>query len=161
MSRMTRNQFLMGTARLAAQRSTCSRTRVGAVISRDSRILMTGYNGAPAGMPHCEHLCRCWITGPDAEVTTTALMGHKEGCPVITACVDAIHAEQNALNYCARMGIAVEKATLLVTVSPCRSCAQSIIAAGISSVIYDVMYRDVTGLELLSKAKVTVVGYRE
>lgn len=154
MSRLTRNGFLMGTARLAAQRSTCPRNSVGCVISLGGRILMTGYNGAPAGMPHCDHTCTCPVVGSD-------YVGHEKGCPFTTPCLTAIHAEQNAITYCARQGIAVYGATVLVTVSPCRSCALSIIAAGIETVIYDQHYRDTSGIELLRDARVTVVGYRE
>lgn len=156
MSRLTRNAFLMGTARLAAQRSTCARSQVGTVISLGGRILMTGYNGAPADMPHCDHTCTCGMPhnflNDDSPERLT--------CPALTPCLDAIHAEQNALNYCARQGIAVAGATLLTTLSPCRSCSLSIIAAGVETVIYDQLYRDDSGIKLLKNARVTVLEYR-
>ena len=46
-------QYFMRIAHLVAERSTCLRRRVGAVAVKDKRILATGYNGAPAGIPHC------------------------------------------------------------------------------------------------------------
>lgn len=51
----SRDQALMETARVWAKRGTCSRLKVGAIFSIDGRILVQGYNGAPAGLPHCEH----------------------------------------------------------------------------------------------------------
>ena len=56
--RPTRDEVCMEIAGIMAQRSTCSRRHVGAVIARDGRILVSGYNGAPKGMPHCEHPSR-------------------------------------------------------------------------------------------------------
>lgn len=55
MTRPTRIVTLVKIAQAQAERGTCERLRVGAVIHRDGRILTTGYNGAPAGLPHCEH----------------------------------------------------------------------------------------------------------
>ena len=43
----------MQIANLVATRATCPRRSVGAVIVRDKRIVCTGYNGAPSGLPHC------------------------------------------------------------------------------------------------------------
>jgi len=51
--RLSWDQYFMTITLQVAERSTCSRAKVGAVIARDKNILATGYNGAPAGMPHC------------------------------------------------------------------------------------------------------------
>src|SRR3972149_8203221 len=51
--RLSWHQYFMTITRQVAERSTCNRAKVGAVIVRDKNILATGYNGAPAGMPHC------------------------------------------------------------------------------------------------------------
>ena len=59
-SRVTRDEMLMEVAHAIAKRGTCSRLQVGAVFSRDGRIVSTGYNGAPAGMPHCIHEEYIW-----------------------------------------------------------------------------------------------------
>ena len=47
------DEYFMAMAELAATRSTCLRRRVGAVLTKDNRILCSGYNGAPKGIPHC------------------------------------------------------------------------------------------------------------
>ena len=51
--RLSWDQYFMTITLQVAERSTCTRAKVGAVIVRDKNILATGYNGAPAGMPHC------------------------------------------------------------------------------------------------------------
>ncbi|MCK4727749.1 MAG: cytidine deaminase, partial [Desulfobacterales bacterium] len=53
MSRPSWKEYFMDIASLVARRSTCRRRRVGAIVVRDKRILATGYNGAPTGLPHC------------------------------------------------------------------------------------------------------------
>ena len=55
MERITREEMLMGVAEVVARRGTCSRAQVGVVFAREGRILATGYNGAPRGIPHCHH----------------------------------------------------------------------------------------------------------
>ena len=61
--------YFMSIARLVAGRSTCLRRQVGAILVKDRRILATGYNGAPAGLPHCNQTgCvreRLSVTLPD------------------------------------------------------------------------------------------------
>ena len=50
------DEYFMKTAFLVAERSTCLRHHVGAVIVRDKRILTTGYNGAAKGIKDCIEL---------------------------------------------------------------------------------------------------------
>ena len=47
------DSYFMRIAAEVALRSTCTRANVGAVVTKDRRILTTGYNGAPRGLPHC------------------------------------------------------------------------------------------------------------
>ena len=53
MTRPSWDEYFMTITRQVADRSTCLRAKVGAVIVRDRNILATGYNGSPAGLPHC------------------------------------------------------------------------------------------------------------
>jgi dCMP deaminase len=149
--RITRDELYAGVARLVAQRSTCARSQVGVLIVKDSRILMTGYNGTPAGMAHCNHTCRCYPPGryPDPRF-------HDEGCPEVSPCTLAIHGEANAIAHAAREGICIDGAMLFTTLSPCVACAQLIIAAGIEEVTYLEAYRDPAGASLLMDAGVAV-----
>lgn len=153
--------------RIAAQwelLSTCDRAQVGAVIATAAgRHIGSGYNGAPMGMPHCDHT----FTGARPALVhdlpggaITSYTGPPPGIPLGAAaargCTQAIHAETNAIAYAARHGVSVEGATIYVTMSPCFPCAQLIIAAGLIRVVYGRVYRDRSGLNLLEEAGVNV-----
>lgn len=155
--RITRSQMLMGMAQLASRRSTCARSQVGVVVALDSRPLVSGYNGAPAGMPHCDHTCTCLpntiVGGEDMRWSATL---HEARCPAGEPCDVAVHAEANAIAFAARHGVKLEGSTMFVTLSPCIQCARLIINAGIVAVVYSQAYRDVAGTMLLDSAGVRV-----
>lgn len=132
--RPTRDEVLMETARIWAHRGTCNRLRVGAVFSRDGRILAQGYNGAPAGMDHCHH---------------------DDGEP----CNRAVHAEANGIAWAARNGVPLEGCEVHITNLPCPNCALLIINAGIKRVVWDEDYRVREGLHLLHEASIIVERY--
>lgn len=117
--RITRDQMLMLWAHVAAARGTCNRLKVGAVLSFESRPISAGYNGAPPGMPHCDNTCN-------------------QDNP----CLNTIHAEHNAIKWARAFGIDPRGATMHITHSPCNMCAERIIDAGISRVVFDERYRD-------------------
>ncbi len=119
----------MRVAVVIAQRSTCNRLNVGAVVARDGRMITSGYNGPPSGMAHCLH---------ESEVP----------------CDAAVHAEANAIAFAARYGSTTQDSELFVTHSPCVNCAKLIINAGIVRVVFGVEYRDPSGLDLLEAASV-------
>lgn len=153
--RPSRTSTLMQTAFLWGERSTCSRLHVGAVFAREGRILVQGYNGAPAGLPHCDHTCEC---GFDPESKQAKLgMGHEGWCPAVMPCTISVHAEANAIAYAARWGVVLEGSDLFCTHQPCLPCAQSIINAGIKVVRYVEEYRLKDGIDLLTKAGVLVL----
>lgn len=144
-----RDGTLMAVAHVYEEQSTCDRNHVGAVIAIDGRVIGTGYNGAPAGMPHCDHTCRC--SYPVVDVPSHAI-----GCPVISPCNVAVHAEANAITFCAKYGVATNDATLYTTLTPCVRCSQLIINAGIVRVVYDRPYRDMSGADLMVAAGLRV-----
>lgn len=155
MDRPSREKLLMAHAELVAMRSTCSRAAVGVVIAREGRILVTGYNGAPAGMTHCDHECDCGQ--PNAVPVARIPIGHTENCKTLLPCTIAIHAEANAVGYAARWGAGVSHATLYTTFCPCLACAQLIITAGIDKVVFKNEYRDRSGLLLLEDAGLDIM----
>lgn len=150
-NRPTRDETLMIVAATFAKRSTCSRASVGVVIARDGRILVTGYNGSPAGMPHCDHTCNCGgvYTLPGEPG------GHDADCPA-GPCKMAVHAEANAIAYAAKHGVRLEGSVMYTTYTPCVPCAQLIINAGITEVFAANAYRDMSGLNLLTMAGIMV-----
>ncbi len=133
------NKYFMNIAHEVAQRSTCERAQVGAVIVRDKRILTTGYNGSPRGLPHC------------SEVGCLMDNGH---------CVRTLHAEQNAIIQAALHGVITEGAIIYVTHQPCFNCAKTIINAGISEIVYGKEYRDDRSLDFLNQAGVKITALK-
>ena len=107
------DHYFMDIAFKVAERSTCDRLHVGAVIVKNKRIKGTGYNGSPAGLPHCSET-QCMMHN-----------GH---------CVRCIHAEVNALLECSPDER--EGATIYVTDEPCPECQKLIITSGISRVVF-------------------------
>lgn len=64
-------------------------------------------------------------------------------------CEEAVHAEANAVAFAARHGIPLLGSTLYTTLTPCVKCAQLIINAGVTRVVWRTVYRDVAGLDLV------------
>jgi len=113
-----------------AKRSHCIKRHVGAVLTKDTRIISIGYNGPPAGTHNCD------IEWPE------------DGCPRDSkgGCSLAIHAEQNAILYAVKNSTSVDGTTLYVTLSPCLSCARIIYSTGIRKVIYLNSYAEHKGI---------------
>lgn len=136
----------MQIAHLVKTRATCPRRSVGAVVVRDKRILCTGYNGSPMGLPHCPE------GGPENDWPV--------GCMRAGHCIRSLHAEQNCLLQAAKMGVSCDGAEIYVTCQPCNMCAKMIINAGIRRVVYEGDYPDEYSLELFRSAQTTVDRYR-
>jgi dCMP deaminase len=130
--RISRERLYLKIAQEVSERSTCERKHVGAVIVPRRGILLIGYNGAPAGLPHCLDV-GCLIA-PDG------------------GCLRTQHAEANAIAWAARNGIALEGAEIYATISPCLFCAKMIINAGIKAVHFTDRYRDTEPLNYLDDA---------
>jgi len=118
----------MEIARTVAKRSTCDRGRTACVIVRDKQILVTGYAGAPKGLPHCDEV------GHQMK-TVTHEDGHQS-----QHCVRTAHAEQNAIVQAAKVGVSIQKATLYCKMTPCATCAKMIINAGIERIVCEKRY---------------------
>jgi len=136
-TRPTWDEYFMDIAFTVAQRSTCDRAHVGAVLVNERRILTTGYNGAPAGLSHCD------------DVGHLMLDGH---------CVRALHAEQNAIIQAALHGISIRGALAYVTHQPCLTCAKMLINSGITRVVYAGNYPDKYSIQFLTEAGVTLLN---
>jgi len=154
-TRPSRDTALMRTALVWAERSTCSRLPVGVVIANNGRILVQGYNGAPAGMTHCDHTCACGFTDPVYQPSEV----HRSDCAMVNPCDIAVHAEANAIAWAARHGITLNESQMYTTHMPCFNCAKLIINAGVGIVTYFKPYRDQSGVKLLTRAGVDVIGY--
>ncbi|MFP3910323.1 MAG: deoxycytidylate deaminase [Archaeoglobaceae archaeon] len=141
--RLSVDEYFMEIASVVAKRSTCLRQKVGAVLVREKRILATGYNGAPANLPHCLDIgcLRTQLNIPSGE--------RHELCR-------AVHAEQNALIQAAVHGVSIAGATLYTTHQPCIMCAKMLINAQVKKVVYGKKYNDERGLDFLKEAGLEV-----
>jgi dCMP deaminase len=156
-------------AKLMSEHSTCSRVQVGAVLTKDRRIISCGYNGVPSGQKECKDYFRAVFDHRylnklaanmrdesfDAWRTTPAFSDlHRE-----FSINNELHAEQNAIGYAARNGIATEGSTIYLTISPCKQCAKLLIAAGVEKVVYAERYNrsEDDGLGLLIENNVACV----
>ena len=136
-NRPTWHQYFLTITRNVAERSTCTRAKVGAVIVRDKNILATGYNGAPAGMPHCLDVgCLVYTSKtPSGEVEEN--------------CFRTIHAEINAIAQAAKNGASIRDADIYITHTPCIHCVKVLINTGIRRIFYEREYKRATIEELL------------
>ena len=132
-----------------SKRSHCIKAQVGAVLTKETRIISIGYNGPPSGTHNC-----------DEEFPGV-------GCPRDSkgSCSLALHAEQNAILYAAKNGAVIEGATIYVTLSPCIACARIIFSMKIAKVVFLHSYAQYKGIptdegvEFLRKFGVETVQY--
>ena len=134
----------MAITKIVAKRTTCLRRGVGAVLVKDKRILATGYNGAPAGLRHCEEV------GCLRENASIPSGTRNELCR-------GLHAEQNVIVQAAYHGIAIDGATIYCTNKPCVICSKMIINAGIKKIVYDEGYNDPLADQMLVEAGLEIV----
>ena len=142
--RLSWDQYFLMITRQVAERSTCLRAKVGAVIVRDRSILATGYNGAPAGMPHCFDVgCLIYRSEtPDGDLEEN--------------CFRTIHAEINAIAQAARNGSAIRDASAYITHSPCIHCLKTLVNTGIKHIFYEKPYKLHTLEDIVRLTEVTL-----
>ena len=144
MNRPSWPESFMAITRLVAKRSTCLRRSVGAILVKEKRILATGYNGAPAGVKHCEEV------GCLREDSSIPSGTRHELCR-------GLHAEQNVIIQAAYHGISIREATLYCTNKPCVICSKMIINAGIRKIYYEEGYDDALSEQLFGEAGLELV----
>ena len=143
MSRPSWAEYFMTITSMVAKRSTCLRRHVGAILVKDKRILATGYNGAPAGIRHCDE------TGCIRHDSDIPSGQRHELCR-------GLHAEQNVIIQAAYHGVSIDGATLYCTNKPCIICSKMLINAGIKKIVYGDGYDDPLADEMLTEADITV-----
>jgi len=138
------HEYFMTIAGVVARRSTCVRRQVGAIIVKERRILCTGYNGAPTGLPHCIDVgcLREKLHVPSGE--------RHELCR-------GLHAEQNAIIQAALHGISIRGGTFYITHQPCALCAKMICNAEVKEVFFQGDYPDRLALNIFAEAGVRLV----
>lgn len=133
MSRIDKENYYLDIAETVMERSTCRRTRFGALIVRNDEIISTGYNGAPRGRANCIDLGYCVLECQSAPESSCARLCR------------SIHAEANAIISASRreciggtmylVGRDAVTGALLEGHAPCPQCKMMIINAGISKLV--------------------------
>lgn len=141
------DEYFMRMAYLAAERSTCLRRKVGAVLVRDKRAIATGYNGAPAKIKHCSEAgcLRQQMNVPSGQ--------RHELCR-------GLHAEQNAIIQAALFGVSTKDSVLYCTTQPCIICTKMLINAGIKKIFVTETYPDELAEQFLQEAGIPLIQYK-
>ncbi len=135
------DDYFMAIAKIISARGTCDRLYSGSVLVKENRIISTGYNGSPPGLPHCN------------DVGHLLEEGH---------CVRTIHGEHNSLLQAAvQGGTSTKGSTMYTKYSPCIHCVKYIIACGIKRVVIGKVYRDSKAVDILKESGVKVDFYQE
>lgn len=118
--RPTEAQYYLGICKMTAERATCQKIKVGALLTEceSGIIIATGYNGAPRGKPHC--------------IDEGCILDHHGKC------IRCIHAEANVLISAPR----TRKTHLWITHTPCWQCCQYIVNSGVEFVTFSNHYSD-------------------
>jgi dCMP deaminase len=167
-------QAYMDTAERFAELSHARRLHVGAIVVKDDRIISIGYNGMPAGWDNnCEdkdymdrgaggwldpeEIYERWpfeenveLIDPDDGVVNITQRYRLKTKP------EVLHAESNAIAKLAKSSESGRDASIFITHAPCINCAKLIYQSGISSVYYRNSYRDLAGVEFLTKSGIEV-----
>lgn len=140
------DDYFMKLAEEISTNSNCRR-QVGAVIVRNNKFLVAGYNAVPFGLKSCSELGGC--------------MRQKDGIPSGTRqeYCRAVHAEQNAIIEAAIRGIFIGGATLYVTTYPCSICARMLINCQLERIVYAGDYQDENSHKMLSESNIVVEKY--
>jgi len=143
--RPTWDEYFLNIIDMVGSRGSCDRGRAGCVITREKRIISTGYVGSPSGLPHCDEVGH--------EMHTVI---HEDGTQS-RHCIRTTHAEQNAICQAAKVGTSIDGATLYCKMTPCSACAKMIINAGIKRVVCEKKYHaGVESEEMFKQAEVDI-----
>ena len=125
--RLNWDEYFICIALLTASRSSCDRLKVGCVITKNNRIISTGYNGHISGAPHSSFIRN------DHEQAT-------------------IHAEQNAIADAAKRGVQLNESVAYITHYPCINCFKLLVQSGIKTIKYLNDYKNDTLVSTLVQA---------
>jgi dCMP deaminase len=139
--RISRDNYFMTLAKVAALRSTCLRRSVGCVLVRENRVIATGYNGTPRGIEHCES------RGCLRKKLNIKSGERHEICR-------GLHAEENVIIQCALTGTSTKDSILYCTTRPCSICSKNLINAKVSEIVYLEEYPDKLATQILKESTI-------
>jgi dCMP deaminase len=148
------DEYFMDLAYMAATRATCPRRYVGAVLTKDKKVLGTAYNGSPSHTPSCLDEGCLLVSSYEPRPSGETQLSDGEEAPLVVKqnCIRTIHAEQNLLLFTDRSDR--EGASVYVTDQPCWTCANMLANSGVTEVVYHRPYRkDADKVKALMEAK--------
>ena len=126
-----------------ANKSTCLRAKVGAVLVKDGLVVGQGYNNVTGGIKDCTDV------GCIRDIMKIPSGQRREVCR-------AICAEQLAISEAARNGVSLDGSTAYITTYPCHICSKLLVSSGVSEIVYDKDYPDELSRIFLEEAGVKV-----
>ncbi len=122
-----------------AEKSSCFRAKVGAVLVKDGMVVAQGYNNMTGGINDCAEV------GCIREKLNIPSGTRREVCR-------AICAEQIAISEAARNGVKLDGSVAYITTFPCHICAKLLVSSGVSEIVYDKDYPDELSKNFLAEA---------
>lgn len=149
---MKNDKWFLGLCKEIARNSKCLSRQIGAIIVKENRIISTGYNGPPVGVPHCnerykndtklvaaldnEYTKEDYPSSTDKELICPRYMLGYESGEGLGWCI-AGHAERNSIVNAAMLGVSTNGCKMYMDCPvPCSPCLIEIINAGISEIIF-------------------------
>lgn len=126
-----------------AEKSTCIRAKVGAVLVKDGLVVAQGYNNVTGGIRDCRDV------GCIRDILNIPSGTRREICR-------AICAEQLAISEAARNGVEIDGSIAYITTFPCHICAKLLVSSGIKEIVYDEDYPDEMSKKFLLEAGIKV-----
>jgi dCMP deaminase len=135
-NRKSWDEYFLDMAYMAATRATCLRRHVGAVLTKDKKVLGTAYNGSPSQTPSClDEGCLLVSTyESDSAADSESHLNNEPKLVLKHHCIRTIHAEQNLLLFTDRSDR--EEASVYVTDQPCWSCANMLANSGVKEIVF-------------------------
>lgn len=166
MIRQEEIDFLMGVARLSAERSKAIRKQVGGVVT-DSKgnLVASGFNGTVRGF-HTNDCETKVYRKNDKEFWGTQTYPYADDVDyqdtfyrLVTDEATTVHAEQNLISHAARRGISIDGGIVALTLSPCAKCCSLLIQCGIQEIIFEEKYRSFDEIDELYGKYVKLTQY--
>ena len=119
------DRYYIKMAETVSTASKCGRAKYGSVIvSSDSRVISTGYNGKPKNS--CND-CICYRENITPNTPASTIIKHyKNNC--------CLHSETNALLF--SNPVDRQRGTIYVSGVPCNDCALLIMQSGLARIVY-------------------------
>ena len=136
-----------------AELSHARRLKVGAIVTKDDRVISIGYNGTPAGW---DNNCEDEIIEESTYIIDMGGPEHTMASAYLKTKPEVLHAEANAIGKLARSSESGLNATMYITHAPCFDCAKLIHTAGINKVFFRHQYRNTDGIRFLNKCNIEV-----